>query len=80
VSGFLGSGIVQMTLESFGMLGFGLGLGVGRVGEHFVVEFVLVGGAFLEGQGMLGGVEVVEFCLGFVAEKAGELGQGDRLF
>ena len=29
---------------------------------------------------MLGGVEVVEFCLGLVAEKASELGQGYGLF
>ena len=29
---------------------------------------------------MLGGVEVVEFGLGFVAEEAGELGQGYGLF
>ena len=48
--------------------------------EHFAVEFVLVGGGFVKRQGMLGGVEVVEFCLGFVAEKASELGQGDGLF
>jgi hypothetical protein len=80
VSGLFGSGIVQVTLESFGVLGFGLSLGVRCIREHFAVEFVLVGGGFVERQGMLGGVEVVELCLGFVAEESGELGQGNGLF
>ena len=81
---------MQVALESLGVFGFYLGLGVGSIGEHFAVELVLVrsglvgsgllGGGLLEGQGLLSGVEVVEFCLCLVAEKSGELGQGNGLF
>ena len=83
--GLFRRGIVQMTLERLGVLGFGPGLGVGCVGEHFAAEFVLigsglVGSGLLERQGMLGGVEVVELCLGLVAEKPGELGKRYGLF
>jgi hypothetical protein len=52
------------------MLGIDMGLDFGCIGEHFAVEFILVGGGFVKRQGMLGGVYVVELCLGFVAEKA----------
>jgi hypothetical protein len=69
-----------MTFESFSVLGVDLGLDFGGIGEDFAVEFVLAGDSFLKRQGVLGGVEVVELCLGFVAEKAGELGEGDGFF
>jgi hypothetical protein len=75
VGGFFGCGVVEVAAEGFGVLGFGFG-----VGEDFVVEAVLIGLACFECEGVLGGVEVVEFCLGFVAEEAGELGQGYGLF
>jgi hypothetical protein len=65
-----------MTLESCGMFGFGLGC----IGEHFAVEVILVGRGCFKSQGMLSGVDMVELCLGFVSEKAGELGKGDGLF
>jgi hypothetical protein len=80
VVGLFGRGIVQMTLQSLGVFGFELRLAVGCIGEHLAVEFVLIGSGLLERQGMLGGVEVVELCLGLVAEKARELSKGYGLF
>jgi hypothetical protein len=47
VGRFFGRGIVQMTLESLCVFGFGLGLGFGCIGKHFAVELVFVGDGFL---------------------------------
>ena len=68
MGGFFDCGGVEMAVESFGVLGFGFGSGFGMRGFA------------LEGEGLLGGVEVVEFGLGFVAEEAGELSQGYGFF
>jgi hypothetical protein len=80
VVGFFSRSIVQMAFESLGVLSFGLRLDFGRIGEDFAVELVPVGDGFLKRQSMLGRVEVVELCLGLVAQKAGELGEGDGFF
>jgi len=50
------------------------------IGEHFAIEVILVGSGCFKPQRMLSGVEMVELCLGFVPEEAGELGESDGLF
>jgi hypothetical protein len=57
VRAFFDGGVVKVATESFGVFGFGFG--VDR------------GGFAFECEGLLGGVEVVELGLGFVAEEAG---------
>ncbi len=78
-----GSGVVQMTLESLSVLGLRRG-GLRSIGQHLAVELVFVliriRAGFFEGQGVLGSGEAIELGLGLVAEKAGELGERDRLF
>jgi hypothetical protein len=81
-----GGNIVEVTLDGFGVLSFELGFrlrfraGFRGVRKNFVVELILVWRAFLERKGMLGEVEMVEFCLGFVTEEAGDLDEGDGFF
>ena len=73
-----GRRVMQMPLQSFRMLGFGLPLGC--ISKDFAVQLVLIGRGFLQREGMLGCVVMIKLGLGFVAKQAGELGQGDGLF
>jgi hypothetical protein len=60
--------------------GFDLGdfrYGGRRFGD---VEYLIVEGVFVEGEGLLLGFEGVEFGLAFFAEQAGELGERYGLF
>ena len=80
ISSFFGCCIVEMALQGFGVLGLGLGLAAGCIGEDFAGWFVFVGSGFFQRQGVLGRVEMIQLGLSFVAEETGELGQGNRLF